>query len=68
MTAVSAHLGRVAGFRRGHRPGSDPSAVGLSVPGAVVAAMVAAGFFACVFLGELLTRIDPRIVRRHFSI
>jgi hypothetical protein len=43
-------------------------AVGLSVSGTVVAAMVAAGFFVCVFLGEVLTRIDPRIVRRHFAI
>lgn len=42
--------------------------VDLSVPGAVVAAMVAAGFFTCVFLGELLTRVDPRIVRRYFAI
>jgi glycosyltransferase involved in cell wall biosynthesis len=43
-------------------------AVGLSAPGAVAAAMVAVVFFSCVFVGELLTRINPRIVRRHFAI
>jgi len=42
--------------------------VGMTRAGAVGATMVALAYVACVTAGDLLTRVDPRIVRRRFGI
>jgi glycosyltransferase involved in cell wall biosynthesis len=59
---------RAALRRSWHRIRAGRQVVGLSIPGALMAAMVASGFFCFVFVGELLTCVDSRIVRRHFAI
>jgi hypothetical protein len=41
--------------------------VGLSAGAAPIAFGIALAYYSLYFLGELLTRLDERIIRRHFS-
>lgn len=52
--------------RRRFREGRQ--AVGLRGPGVAVAATIALCFFSLVFVGELLTSVNPQIVKRYFPI
>jgi hypothetical protein len=42
--------------------------VGLSRFGAAGAAVLAVAYGACILMGEVLTRVDPRIVRRYLRV